>query len=353
MAYRSFYEEQKIMKSWFKRFFFVLVIYFGFTTAAQAADSDAACHDANIIGPKLITDICWTCVFPIRIAGITISPSGDGYPSDAVNNPVCLCYDNLGVPKVGITTSMWEPYRLVEFQTVAGCSSVLGGIRFPFNPTFIGTQGNGDNDVSDAFFMHYHYYAFPLMIMLDLFIGPHCNAGGMMDLDLMYLSEVDPTWNNDELAFFTNPEAALVANPVAALACIPDAISSSVSKTPMKQLFWCAGSWGNLYPLSGTHVGMGQLLHNTSLLKARVQASLHRRGLAWGTMGSDAMCNGKIQLNFPKTQYKYSMMHPVAEANSTHVVGESSMLWGAGRRIPAVGEHPIYTVWRWKDCCNY
>lgn len=49
--------------------------------------------------------------------------------------------------------------------------------------------------------MHYHYYAFPLLIMLDLFIKQTCNADGYMDLDIMYMSELDPTWNNDELAF--------------------------------------------------------------------------------------------------------------------------------------------------------
>lgn len=37
--------------------------------------------------------------------------------------------------------------------------------------------------------------------MLDLFMDGNCNADGYMDFDLMYLSELDPTWLNDELAF--------------------------------------------------------------------------------------------------------------------------------------------------------
>ncbi len=37
--------------------------------------------------------------------------------------------------------------------------------------------------------------------MLDLFIKQTCNADGYMDLDIMYMSELDPTRNNDELAF--------------------------------------------------------------------------------------------------------------------------------------------------------
>ncbi|MDV5555434.1 hypothetical protein QM162_25280 [Enterobacter hormaechei] len=38
------------------------------------------------------------------------------FPSEAVSNPLCMCEDNLGVPRHGVTTSMWEPARLVRFQ---------------------------------------------------------------------------------------------------------------------------------------------------------------------------------------------------------------------------------------------
>ncbi len=65
--------------------------------------------------------------------------------------------------------------------------------------------------------MHYHYYAFPLLVMLDLFIKQTCNADGYMDLDIMYMSELDPT-RTMMSSLFTNPEAAAVANPIAAAA---------------------------------------------------------------------------------------------------------------------------------------
>ena len=216
--------------------------------------ADPGCQNADVISGKLITDVCWSCIFPIKIAGVPISGPGGSYPDDSAKNPLCLCNDNLGVPRPGVTTSMWEPARLIEFQRVPGCSSVLNGMRFPFDRTNQGHHGEGDMDGGDGSFMHYHYYAFPLLTMLDLFIKQACNPDGYMDLDIMYLSELDPTWNNDELAFFTNPEAALVANPVAAMACTADAVSSTAGK-PLKQMFWCAGSWGTLYPLSGNQNG--------------------------------------------------------------------------------------------------
>ncbi len=45
--------------------------------------ADPGCQNAHVIGPKLITDICWQCLFPIRLAGITISGPGGRAPEDA------------------------------------------------------------------------------------------------------------------------------------------------------------------------------------------------------------------------------------------------------------------------------
>ena len=35
--------------------------------------SYAGCPDAELFSGKLITDICWACLFPIRIAGLSIA----------------------------------------------------------------------------------------------------------------------------------------------------------------------------------------------------------------------------------------------------------------------------------------
>lgn len=86
---------------------------------------------------------------------------------------------------------------------------------------------------------------------------------------------------------FTQPEAAAVANPLAISACTADAASSTLGK-PIDQLFWCAGSWGHLYPLSGHTLAFGSLAENTSHLAARAIAAQHRRGLARRTMGNSA-----------------------------------------------------------------
>ena len=318
---------------------------------SPVVSADPGCQDANIISGKLITDICWDCIFPIRLAGIPMTTGGDAPPSRAVDSPLCLCQDDLGVPRPGITTSMWEPARLVEFQRVPGCSSVLNGTRFPFDRLNQGHHQRGGKRGAQGTFMHYHFYAFPLLTMLDMFTNPGCIADGYIDLDMMYMSEVDPTWNNDELAFFSNPEAAAVANPLAVAACPADAVASTAGR-PIESLFWCAGTWGLVYPLSGNQYTMSGVVKNTSLLKVKVLAALHRRGLAHRTMGEDAMCEGKIDVTFSKEMYKYTLLHPLPETDDAHVTGESTFSWGMGRTIPGIGQDLIYTIWRWNDCCN-
>jgi conjugal transfer pilus assembly protein TraU len=168
---------------------------------------------------------------------------------------------------------------------------------------------------------------------------------------LLYVSELDPTWNSDLLAFFTSPETALFANPVAISACVADAVAAATGN-PLDTLFWCAGAWGHMYPLSGiSPTSYGTDPRITSLLATRATAALHRRGLAWKTAGNDALCGGYIYPFIPKSQYRLSMFYPVAETDSNHAIGETTFKWGAGRTYPGPGEDHIYIQFRWQDCC--
>lgn len=323
---------------------------------SNAANDAVTCQKTNLISGAMITDICWSCVMPIKVAGTAISGSQnkDTVPMDASKNPFCMCYDNLGMPKPGIVTSFWQPSHVFEFQRSPGCMSALNGVQLPFNKIFRGTTG-WDNAQErrgrDQGFRHYHMYAFPVMLMLDIFVPKSCNPGGYADFDVMFLSEVDPTWNNDDLAFFAHFENALVANPIAVTACIPDAISSNLEH-PMNTLWWCAGSWGGMYPLSGNTAGLDGVLAESSLMNARALAALHRRGFLHSTVGEDNQCEGQIAPRLPKSQYRFSMFHPVPETDDNHAFGEAPIIWGTGRTIPAKGEDPVYILWRWLDCCN-
>lgn len=321
-------------------------------TPVSGTRLDITCPDGNLFGPKLFTDVCWSCLFPIRMLGFNVG-SGSR-PTGSSNRIFCSCDNALGIPVPGIAAGMWTPARLIEIVRKPYCSPTLGGKTLYSNARMFGGFKSLEHDNTDKTFYQYHYFAFPLYAILELFIQPACNAGGYTNLDIMYLSEIDPTWNNDEVAFFLNPEAALFANPIAIAACAVDCTSATVGvDTAADSMFWCAGCWGNLYPLTGNIASKGSPPRDSSLLATRATAALHRRGLAWKTFGNDALCGGYIYPMIPKSQYKMSMMFPIAEASGTccHPIGQSPFIWGEWRNIPAVGEDFVYMLWRYTDCC--
>lgn len=322
------------------------------TTSSTTHSSHLLCPDANLFGKALLTDICWSCLFPIRLMGFT-AYAGDNYIPDGVSKQIfCACPGKDGLPSFGITTGVWLPARLVEVVRKPYCSPILGGTSFNDSVRLWGGAKETGNDGADKTFYNYHYWAFPLYAILELFIQTNCNAGGLRNLDMMYLSELDPTWNIDELAFFLNPEAVIFSNPLALAACTVDCAKTSVSK-PSTSLWWCAGCWGNLYPFSGNIASDSSAPRDTSLLTARLLASLHRKGLAHKTYGENALCGGQLYPMLPKQQYKLSLLFPVAEAQGRccHSVGESTFRWGEHRTIPGLGEDYIYLIWRYTDCC--
>jgi conjugal transfer pilus assembly protein TraU len=336
------------MKGWVLSAAVVAGLLAALLVMGRAHATDTRCPDAEVLSAKLITDVCWACLFPVKIAGLELFRSDK--PDRASDAWFCTCDDHLGVPHFGMAVGMWEPARIIEAVHSPRCSPTLGGIRLPIGSRrLLGTAGGRSDDAGDGAFFNYHWFAFPLLIILELIWEDRCNADGYVDIDLMYLSELDPTWNNSELAFFTNPEAAAFANPVAQAACLTDGVAATAGN-PIDELFWCAGTWGFLYPFAGKQAD-GSRVRESSLTVARSLAALHRRGLARRTMGNDAMCNAPIDLFIPKSQYKITQFYPLPETQRAHVIGESPFRWGQWRSIAGTGESHVYMLWRWNDCC--
>ena len=323
------------------------------TTSSQSINaSDLLCPNADFWGEKMLTGICWSCLFPIRLGGFTLFDGDNGLPDGVTQETICEC-NTKGLPDIGITGGAWLPARLVEVVRKPYCSPILGGTSFNQGVRLWGGRKEVEGDGSDKTYYNFHYWAFPLYMILQLFVQNNCNAGGFRNLDMMYMSELDPTWNIDELAFFMNPEAVIFANPLAVAACTVDCATTTASK-PLDSLFWCAGCWGNLYPFTGNIASDASPPRDTSLLTARLLSSLHRKGLAHKTYGDAALCSGQIYPMIPKQQYKLSTLFPIAEASSgncCHWIGESTFKWGENRTIPGTGEDYVYLIWRYTDCC--
>jgi conjugal transfer pilus assembly protein TraU len=173
---------------------------------------------ANCVGQFVnpVSDICWKCIFPLTIAGLTVS-SGEDTPN--AKTPVCFCKDP---PRVGLPLSFWEPARLIDVTRTPYCMVNLGGITM--GPSK-GVQGRGSvshgpkGHMKQSFYQ-VHWYVYPVIYWLELLLDFVCLEKA--SFDVAYVTELDPLWNDDETSFIINPEAALFGNPIAQAACGAD-----------------------------------------------------------------------------------------------------------------------------------
>ena len=299
-----------------------------------------------------ITDICWSCIFPIKIGNIPIYSGGREDTSNPSMIP-CICPKQIGsvtVPVPGLPISFWEPARLADITRTPYCMVSLGGFKIANSTKKHGTVARKtNNEALKHSFYHVHWYVYPVMYWLELLTDFLCLE--QASVDVLYLSEFDPLWNNDELNAILNPEAILFGNPIAQLACGVDCAAASASFS-REELFWCAGCNGSLYPFGGFiehHVGGVQA---SSLIVERTIARLHRAGLAWDTVTD--VCRKRLSPKVKKNQYKMQMTFPRANAigkMACNPFGRTTAIWGAGRELPGNGEDFGYLVWRKKRCC--
>lgn len=295
-----------------------------------------------------ITDICWKCIFPITIAGFEVA-GGEDTPNS--NGLICWCKrPPIPVDVPGIPITFWEPVRLVDVTRTPYCMVNLGGIKMGPNR---GVRGHGS--ISHASkghmqqsFYQVHWYIYPLIYWLELLTDFVCMEASQ--IDVAYMTELDPLWNDDETSFIINPEAALFGNPIAQLACAADCALAS-SGFSNDALFWCAGCQGSMYPFTGSVSNHSGGVQASLLITQRFMAKLHREGLLWGYIGVQGLCDKYPMPIIRKTQYKTQMTYPIPTTNSCHPLGRSDMMWSAGRNYPYEGEDFGYLIWRKRNCC--
>ncbi len=301
----------------------------------QCLLAGSACH-GRFLNP--ITDIAWDCMFPLSIGGAPIST---GKMPDIHNpgSPVCVCSHPF--PRVGISVGFWEPVQLVDVTRTPLCFVSMGGLQLSASSK--GGQMGPSNQQSQY---HLHWYDYPLLKLLEILVDATCIENA--DFDVAYLTEFDPSWQNEALSIILQPEAMVFGNVAAQLACGADAIAAA-THTGLDSLFWCAGSQGSVYPFTSySSHHYGGVAASTTLVE-KMTYKMHRQLLLWGTVGFKGLCGKYPMPIWKKSQYRYQLAYPVA--SQCYPFGRSTTLWESGKEYPVKGEDFAYVVWRKRNCC--
>jgi conjugal transfer pilus assembly protein TraU len=333
--------------------------------------SKAICPSDNIFN-ELVGGVCWSAMFPVRIAGVTMFGGTSGVPSNADSQVACACGGNLSklqLPTVGITLGFWQPSMLVEDVPTPFCFPDLGGIILGSGTSQISADGGGlfagalgGNVAStpaigetEAGSYNVHVLTFPLINMMQLSSIPSCNVG-FAGMDVYLMSEVFPTWNNDILSMLVSPEVFLFANPADALLSALECSLETIGDQPLDTNYWTAGCWGELYPLTGSVQNGDDPIRTSSLDTARMIAMGFRLGWLRRTTGSAVVCGPKRTFVIPKDQFRMQLIYPNNETNNpfgscTNWIGQSPMTWGEWDSQPGTGANFVYLIWQWTNCC--
>ena len=368
-----------------KAFLGIAVLFFASSAAhAQGQVMATQCSSYNPLG-TMFRDVCWSGMFPMKLMGATMVGGKSGVPSDASNKVVCTCGGDLEkgqLPKVGFTVGFWAPSKILDVTRRPYCLPSLGGMQLPFGGiNFLNGGANLGRGQGAEAFANWTLYSFPLIYMLRMIDDGACPADGATEFDMLQSSPMFPNWNDaiGKYTTFINPEMLLFTGVASTFAYPADAVASTLG-TPINKLFWVAGAWGGMYPMTGFS-GSGQMndpVRFTSLTGVRALSLLHRLGMLRETIGNDSLCERNTRFIMRKDAFRWQFLAPSPETNGpatgtpsapasanqvqevnppqrfgtcNHATGASTAAWGMWRDVPATGEDHSYLLFQWTDCC--
>jgi conjugal transfer pilus assembly protein TraU len=311
----------------------------------------ALCAADDFLGISMITKMCYECILPIHIFGVEILPGVMPSRRDSIS-PFYIC--SVIPPSFGFPVGFYEPALAIEVVTDPMCFPALGGGNSASgSQTGLFMAGSkADDNTAELTFYQSHMITTPILEILGL-LKSICPKAKAADFDLLSLSELYPQWQDDALSAIIYPEALLFAAPPLQLACAADAVAANVY-TPLDSLFWCKGSWGGTYPLSGTTQSKS-LIEDTASIGANAIAFSHRNNTLKRTWGGDAyplMCLGSAPHPvWDKSAYRMQLMGPIPHPLASQI-GEAGIVkqWTALKWRPNAGDNFTYLLFRKTDC---
>ena len=301
-----------------------------------------------------VTDVCWDCMFPIKLGSIPMQGgvASCDLPVAGGEAPICIC--PMAAPpfiRVGLSISYWEPARYVETVRDPFCFPSMGGLDIDPGIASMktGTDTGLATDEGTRTFQQAHFITFPVGEILKTAMDKLCfdETGG---LDIFYLSEVDPLWNSDQLSAIIEPEAVLFAdksNVAIQLACAADAATSNFGLCSNSSMFWCMGSWGSAYPLTG-NVGLENPVQANAAIASRMIFKLGRQGM---------LCDPGVNVCkciptpiWVKHNYRLHAAMPLRDY-TCRPIGRTDLDWGAGKSPAFMGNNFVWMIFRKRGCC--
>lgn len=327
----------------------------GFACALLAGTAAADPHCPGRF-PNPVTDVCWSCLFPI-VVGTNVALGkvpDDGYTPDTDASALCVCGENVNV-EGGVNLSFWEPLRTAEVVRHAWCSPTLGGVTLAGNSGVTRSPDHGrGRGGRNTRFANVHWFTSPWLFILEAVSDISCLE--QAPWDLAYLSELDPLWDDTIAGFLLAPDAALFANPAAQAACAADCLAANVRK-PVETLYWCSGCRGGVFPLSGWTSSAPTWAAEWELLAHRFALKLSREGVLWSAHGKKGQCGPYWRPILQKEHWKTQLIYPSRATDKTvfgtccQPLGRSTLFWDRFKTYAPGGEDGALLLFRHRDCC--
>lgn len=305
----------------------------------------AALCQGHFVNP--VKDVCWKCLFPLSIGNTKVVKS---HLADTKNakSPIGICPTDGGV-RIGLNIGFWEPMAIVDVTDTPYCLVNLGGHKL--NLGLKQRQGMRENlgDGMSHAFLNVHWYKYPLIYWLNLLTDMGCMETG--DFDIAYLTELDPTWQDDEMSFVLSPESVLFANPLAQASCAADSLAATIKKKSLDALFWCAGAQGSHYPMTGHVLGSNSPIQTALLLTERMNFKLHREWMITDSSPKkDEICQSHHYLVPPKSRYRYELVNQVPDGKNCYPTGRATVDWESTKIKANQMNQFGFLVWRKRNC---
>ena len=146
--------------------------------------------EGKFINP--ITDICWSCMFPVHVSGVNVTASYKEI-GEVSRLGVCGC---VGFPpKLGIPLAFWEPTALIDVTRTPYELTAWGGVSI--SKADIRKRGaiSHVGDGGRTSFYNVHYYNFPL-ILIDKKVYTYYPTGKIKTISVGSLGSCNYSYKN-------------------------------------------------------------------------------------------------------------------------------------------------------------